>query len=155
MLGEIGILIHPKKKTPEEEKKEKEARDKQAAGTPITEEQKALLAVQEHTLTEEEVEQCISMVSTFDENYLDYYNFLECLVRVTRARPWSEEEEKELPDFDAKLDRVCVLLEGAYHDTFHPEFAQHRENFDHDRRYQPRIVMDDEEEGVSDDDEMP
>ena len=38
MMGEIGILIHPKKKTPEEEKKEKEARDKQAAGTPITEE---------------------------------------------------------------------------------------------------------------------
>ena len=28
MMSEIGLLIHPKKKTPEEEKKEKEARDK-------------------------------------------------------------------------------------------------------------------------------
>ena len=28
MMSEIGLFIHPKKKTPEEEKKEKEARDK-------------------------------------------------------------------------------------------------------------------------------
>ena len=32
ILAEIGMLIQPKKKTPEEEKKEKEAREKQAAG---------------------------------------------------------------------------------------------------------------------------
>lgn len=55
MMGEIGILIHPKKKTPEEEKKEKEARDKQAAGQQISPDQAALLAVQEVTLTEVEV----------------------------------------------------------------------------------------------------
>lgn len=110
-MSEINLLIHPKKKTPEEEKKEKEARDKQAAGQPITPEQAALLNTQEATLTEEDVEKSIEMVSTFDEHYLDYYNFLECIVRVTKARPWSEEEEKELPDFDAKIDRVCNMLE--------------------------------------------
>ena len=75
-------------------------------------------------------------------------------MRVTKARPWSEEENNEMPGFDQKLDRVCALLEGTYHDEFHPIFAQQRENFEHDRRYQPRIVVDDEEEGVSDDDDM-
>ena len=32
IMAEIGLLVYPKKKTPEEEKKEKDARDKQAAG---------------------------------------------------------------------------------------------------------------------------
>lgn len=36
MLDEIGILIHPKKQTPEEEKKQKEAQDNKAAGKPLT-----------------------------------------------------------------------------------------------------------------------
>jgi len=153
-MGEIGILIHPKKKTPEEEKKEKEAREKKEAGQALTPEQTALLAVQEDVLTEVEVSQIIQSVSTFDPDYLDYYNFLECIVRVTNARPWSEEERKEMPDFDNKLDRVCALLEGTYHDDFHPIFAQDRENIEHERRYQPRIVVDDEEEGNSDDDDM-
>ena len=47
-----------------------------------------------------------------------------------------------------------MILEAAYHDEFTPVFEQGRENFEHDRRYQPRIVVDDEEEGVSDDDDM-
>lgn len=54
-----------------------------------------------------------------------------------------------------KIDRVCSMLEGLYHDAFTPIFEQQRENFEHDRRYQPRIVVDDEEDGVSDDEEMP
>ena len=46
------------------------------------------------------------------------------------------------------------MLEEAYHDEFTPMFEQQRENFEHERRYQPRIVVDDEEEGVSDDDDI-
>ena len=44
IMREIGLLIYPKKKSAEEEKKEKDARDKQAAGQPITADQAALLA---------------------------------------------------------------------------------------------------------------
>ena len=46
------------------------------------------------------------------------------------------------------------MFEEAYHDEFNPAFEQQRETFEHERRYQPRIVVDDEEEGVSDDDDM-
>ena len=42
--------------------------------------------------TEVEVQAAIEPVSTFDSDFLDYYNFLEAIVRVTKARPWSEEE---------------------------------------------------------------
>ena len=55
-----------------------------------------MLASTEVVFTEVEVANAISMVSTFDPDYLDYYNFLEALVRVAKARPWTEEEQAEL-----------------------------------------------------------
>ena len=55
MLNEVGFLIHPKKPTPEEEKKQKEARDNKAAGKPLTPEQEALLAAQQDCFAEAEV----------------------------------------------------------------------------------------------------
>lgn len=58
-----------------------------------------MLAVQENVFTEAEVAAAIHGVNTFDPDWLDYYNFLECIVRVTKARPYSEEEEKDLADF--------------------------------------------------------
>jgi len=60
---------------------------------------------------DEEVRMAISPVSTFDHEYLDYYNFLEAIVRVAKARPWTEEEQTKLPSFDAKLDQICDLLQ--------------------------------------------
>jgi len=62
-------------------------------------------------------------VSSFDPDYLDYYNFLECIVRVAKARPWSEEEEKKMEDFDNKIDYICTLLEKVYIDEVSPIFA--------------------------------
>ena len=76
------------------------------------------------------------MVSTFDPDYLDYYNFLEAIIRVAKARPWTEEEQAELQQFDSKLDRICNLLESRYHEEVYPAFEAQRENFEHERRYQ-------------------
>ena len=73
---------------------------------------------------------------------------------MAKARPWTEEEEKELTHFDTKLDRICNLLEEKYHEEVHPMFEAQRENFEHERRYQPRIVVDDEEGGDSEEEEM-
>jgi len=93
-------------------------------------------------------------VSTFDPDYLDYFNFLECIVRVTKARPWTEEEETNLPHFDNKLDRVCNLLEEKFHEELTPMFEQQRDAFEHERHYQPRVVVEDDEAGDSEDDDM-
>lgn len=46
------------------------------------------------------------------------------------------------------------MFEEFFYEDCNPIFEQNRENFEHDRRYQPRIVVDDEEEGISDDDDM-
>ncbi len=104
----------------------------------------------------DEVMLAIKNVSTFDPDFLDYYNFLECIVRVAKARPWTEEEEKEFPDFGTKLDKICNLIEVQYQqDDTVDMFEKQREDFEAERRYQPRIVVDDEEgDGDYDDDEM-
>jgi len=85
LMREIGLLIDPKKKSNDEEKKDKEAKDKKAAnGEPPQ--------AAEDVFAEEEVMNVIRGVCTFDQDHLDYYNFLECIVRVAKSRPWTEAE---------------------------------------------------------------
>ena len=72
--------------------------------------------------TEAEVEQALAPTMSFDPSYLDYYNFLEGLIRVCKARPWSAEEETALPHFDDKLNKVCNLLEDRYYEEFNEAF---------------------------------
>ena len=103
----------------------------------------------------EEVLFAIKNVSTFDPDHLDYYNFLECIVRIAKAKPWTEEEEKECPDFGSKIEKISENIEKRYQDETMENFEQLREHFEAERHYQPRIVVDDEEgEGDYDDDEM-
>lgn len=99
MMREIGLLIDPKKKSAEEEK---EAKDKKAAAGDA---QPA-----EDVFAEEEVMNVIRGVSTFDPDHLDYYNFLECIVRVAKARPWTEEESTSFPDLPTQLEKICSMI---------------------------------------------
>lgn len=47
------------------------------------------------------------------------------------------------------------MLEEQYYEECNPKFEQIRDNFEHERRYQPRIVVPDtEEDGDSDEDEL-
>jgi len=112
-----------------------------------------LLEQNELIFTEVEVAQAIQNVNSFDPEYLDYYNFLESIVRVAKARPWTEEEQAELQQFDSKLDRICNLLESRFHEEVYPNFEAQRENFEHERRYQPRLVVDDDARDSEEDDD--
>ena len=84
---------------------------------------------------------------------LDYYNFLECILRVAQSRPWSEEENKELTSFDLKLDMICGALEEKYFYCI-DENEKKRQAFEKERKYQPRIVVDDDEDPISDDEDL-
>jgi len=113
-----------------------------------------MLSAQSNVFTDVDIMHAIQSVSTFDPDYLDYFNFLECIVRVTKARPWTEDEEASCPHFDNKLDRVCNLLEDKFHEELTPMFEQQRDAFEHERHYQPRVVVEDDEAGDSEDDDM-
>ena len=148
IIKEANLLIYPKPKTKEEEKKAKKAADDaKAAG------KTADLPPAEPVYTEIEVLNSIQNVSAFDQDMLDYYNFLECLLRVAQTRPWSKEEEAELTSFDLKLDMICGELENKYF-GFIEDFEKKRVAYEKERKYQPRIVVDDDEDPASDDDEL-
>lgn len=153
LVNEIGLFVVPKKKSAEEEKKEKEALERQAQGQQLTPDQVTLLQNAPPSFQEAEVFAAIASVSSFDADQLDYYNFLEAIIRTTKARPWTEEEEKEMGPFSEKLKRVCSLMEVKYAEEFLKEFEMQREAFERERKYQPRIVVDDEEIGGSDEED--
>ena len=73
---------------------------------------------------------CIQPVSSFDPDYLDYYNFLECIVRAAKARPWTEEEQAEMPHFDSRLERICALMDERYLEETRPVYIAQKENFE-------------------------
>ena len=152
LMREIGILIDPKKKSSEEDKKEKEAKDKKAQGGAQGDKDGG----DSDVFAEEEVMNVIRNVNTFDADHLDYYNFLECIVRVAKARPWSEEEEKEFPDLPTQLEKICFMIQQlADQDDTLDNFEKQREKFEAERRYQPRVVVDDEEGDLDyEDDDM-
>ena len=148
IIKEAGLLIMPKKKTDAEEKKEKRAREEAKASGKIAD-----LPPTDPVFTEVELMNCISMVSSFDPDLLDYYNFLECILRVARARPWSKEDEQELSSFDLKLDSICGELENKYFACIE-DFEKKRVAYEKERKYQPRIVVDDDEEAGSDEEDL-
>ena len=102
---------------------------------------------------EAEVMAAIAPVSSFDPDYMDYYNFLEAIVRVVKARPCSEEEEKTPTTFESKLESICNTIFQRFYDEVHPAFEQKRFNFETERKYQPRMCVDDDG-GDSDDDDL-
>ena len=59
-----------------------------------------------------------------------------------------------MPHFDGRLERICALLEDKYWDEVHPVYVAQKENFEQERRYQPRIVVDDDEDGNSEEEEL-
>ena len=148
IMKESNLLIYPKAKSKEEEKKEKKAKeDAKAAG------KAADLPPSDPVFTEIEILNAMSNVSSFDPDMLDYYNFLECLLRVAQSRPWTKEEENELSSFDLKLDMICGELENKYFGCIE-DFEKKRVTYEKERKYQPRIVVDDDEDPISDEDDI-
>jgi len=111
------------------------------------------LPADDPVFTEVECMNSINMVQSFDPDMLDYFNFLECILRVAQCRPWSEEEEKELTAFDEKLNMICGALEDKNFYCF-DEHEKKRQVYEKERKYQPRIVVDDDEDVISDDDDL-
>lgn len=148
LMKEANLLVYPKQKTKDEEKKEKKAKDDaKASGKPVD------LPPADPVFTEVEVMNAIAPVQSFDPDMLDYYNFMECLLRVAHNRPWTKEEEDELQSFDLKLDMICGTLEEKWFSEIE-NFEKKRVSYEKDRKYQPRIVVDDDEDPVSDEDDL-
>jgi hypothetical protein len=56
----------------------------------------------------------IEPVRSFDENQMDYFNFLESLVRISRVYPFSPEQEAVLTAPEMKLRFICEKIDDKY-----------------------------------------
>ena len=84
-------------------------------------------------------------------DFLDYFNFLEALVRVTHDRPWTPEEDAA--PFTSKLQSIITSMDAKFA-IFIQNFRVQRAKFNEENKYQPQVVKALEEGGGSDDDDL-
>ena len=104
---------------------------------------------------EAEVMNAIANVGSFDMDYLDYFNFLEAIVRTCLAKPWKAEEEG-VP-FEAKLEKMVNMMDDKYGETGEnivTRFLNVRKHTNQKEMYQPRVVKDDDDDEASESDDI-
>lgn len=71
-------------------------------------------------------------------------------MRISRVYPFTPEQEAVLTAPEQKLRFLCEKIDDKFH-NFIELFLAQREEIERSKLYQPRVVVDDEEEDMSDD----
>lgn len=162
MLKDTQIVVVPQKKAAAEPKANeggkpkrggKNAKNPAEAEKPAAEEQKEEPAVPEKIFSETDAMEAIMPVHSFSEDALDFFNFLDCIVRISRVYPFTAEQEAVLIEPERKLRFLCEKIDDKYHNVIEP-FRVMREEIERQKLYQPRVVVDDEEDEMSDESGM-
>ena len=66
---------------------------------------------------EDDVLEVIKSVQSFEDNMLDYYNFLEALWRVALAYPFSKEEQLQYNSVENRFNWLIEKLNKRYKDS--------------------------------------
>jgi len=122
LLKDTAVVAVPKARKVEEKKddKPKGGRGRKAAEAETKapeEEKKEEPAVPEKTFSEMDAMTAIEKVHSFDESSLDYFNFLECLVRISRDYPFTPEQEAVLTAPEMKLRFLCEKIDDKYNNV--------------------------------------
>ena len=129
LLKEAKCLIIPKPQPKEAagknaDKKEEEKKKEEQAPT--------------RKFEESDVYTAIKPTCSFDEDQLNYVDFLEALVRVANSFPFTEEELADMVTFEHKLMYFIQRLEETYKplkDIFYSK---------QEMQFQPRVVVDED-----------
>ena len=95
---------------------------------------------------EQDVMDIIDNCYAFDDDQLGFVDFLEAIVRVTLAYPFTEEELADMVSFEMKVMFFVQRMEGKYKSLadawakkmMHPEGD--------DLNYRPRVVLDEDDD---------
>lgn len=140
LLKECDLLIIPKKKTEEGAAKGgKDDGDKK--GAKEKEEEKE----PEIQFDKEDAEKAITNSHSFEEDQLGYYDFLESIVRVAHAYPWTAEQLAEMPTFEIKMMNFIQAFETT-HKKLKEQFITKVEEKRREMNYQPCVVVDEDED---------
>jgi hypothetical protein len=120
-----------KKKGKQAEKKEEEKKEE-------------LLVPVEALYLEADCFASIEPVNSFEEGMLNYFDMLECLLRVARDYKFSPEQEAILTSLSAKLEYLLGQLDNKFGEQVVNTFQNERESLEKTKVYQPRSVVDDD-----------
>jgi hypothetical protein len=84
---------------------------------------------------------------------LNYFDMLECLLRVARDYKFNAEQEAILTSLPKRLEFLVNQLDTKFADVFIEPFIKEREKLMKDKVYNPRSVVDDEEGQMYDEDD--
>ena len=76
---------------------------------------------------------------------MGYVDFLEAMVRITNAYPFSDEEKIDLHNFESRINFLLTRLDARYNDNkIVFERKMNPEN-EENKHFQPRVVVDEDE----------
>jgi len=152
IMKEAAIIRAPEKKKvdkPEEAKKGGKA--KKPADEKPEEKKEEQQTPPEQLYQEADALASIDPVNSFEEGMLNYFDMLECLLRVARDYKFKADDEAQLTSLAKRLD---FLLGHNLQEKFGelvPTFADEREQLEKTKNYQPRSVVEDDAGDVMDD----
>ncbi len=85
----------------------------------------------------------IEPVSSFEKGMLNYFDMLECLLRVARDYKFKAEDEATLTSLPKRLEFLLDLLNAKFA-ALVPKFLEDRQELEKVKIYQPRSVVDDD-----------
>lgn len=141
LLKDTEILIKPKPQKAED--KNQKGGDK-GGDKKDGEEQKQNVPTRK--FEEDEANEAISKIYCFDNDQMDYVDFLEAIVRIALIYPFTEEELTELITFEHKMKYFLDKLDAKFKDQ-HKAFLRKMTNPNtEEMKFQPRVVVDEEED---------
>lgn len=138
-MKEAGCVIKPKAVEKDEDKKEDDKKKKPADAA------KEAPAVK---FEEMDIHHAIQDSRAFDDDQLGYIDFLEALIRVAKAYPFTPEEEAELVGgFTTRMMFFINKLEAKFSKQRDERHARMNNQTQEElNRYQPRIVVDEDDD---------
>ena len=97
---------------------------------------------------EADVKEAISASQSFDDDQLGYIDFLEAIIRIAHAFPFNEEELADMVSFEMKVQYFVEKLETKFGKQLKDVFSNKLQS--KSDLYQPRVVVDEEEESDGD-----
>lgn len=104
MLKEAGIIKIPQVKKAEPKEGDGKKKGKQAAGKQEEEKKDEPIVPPEALYLESDCLTSIDEVNSFDEGMLNYFDMLECLLRIARDYKFNAEQEAILTSLPMRLE---------------------------------------------------
>lgn len=154
LLKDAGIIKVPQVKKVEAKPEERKGAGKKAEKDKKEEEKKEEPVIPaEQLYLEADCLASIEPVNSFEEGMLNYFDVLECLLRVARDYKFSAEEEALLTSLPKRLDHLLKQLDAKFGEQMVPPFLNDREHLENTKVYQPRSVVDDNAGAMYEDDD--